>query len=303
MRKIAVDRVNAWLVDRARSGRSWIDARLYLDSLGTRLIRLRDSFDEAKVSVDYTDPATIETYLLAYFPHYIASAVYALEILPAERYRQYLSRGFKIVFVGGGPLPEVVALAEVLESCTQNQVDIEIVLIDAHAATWSAAARDAVALAKGMNPRLNINLKTIVHDVRKPFDERVERAIASSDVVMLQNCLNEVVKSSAFDHNCMALAECLRGGGAFIVCDLHRYEAALYAVEKIRVLFARRLKMLREFTPVGGQHSPFENPPPLLFWNLYGAKKAADDSPYRYDFEDGRVPRRYLYSSAAIWEK
>jgi len=295
--------VNAWLVDRARSGRSWIDARSYLDGLGTRLIRLRDSFDDAKVSVDYTDPATIEAYLLAYFPHYIASAVYSLEILPAERYRQYLSRGFKIVFVGGGPLPEVVALAEVLESYTQNQAAIEVVLIDVHAATWRAAARDAIALARGMNPHLNINLETIVHDVRQPFDERVERAIASSDIVMLQNCLNEVVKSSAFDQNCIALAECLRGSGAFIVCDLHKYDAAFYAVEKIRVLFARRLKMLREFTPVGDRYSPFEKPPRLLFWNLYGAKKAAGDSSYRYDFEDGRVPRRYLYSSAAIWEK
>jgi hypothetical protein len=246
---------------------------------------------------------TIETYLFAYFPHYIASAVYTLEILPAERYRQYLSRGLKITFVGGGPLPEVVALAEVLESYTPNQVDIDIVLIDVHARAWSAAARDAIALANGVNPRLNINLKTIVHDVRKPFDERVERAIASSDIVMLQNCLNEVVKGSAFDQNCMALADCLRDSGAFVVCDLHRYDAILYAVERIRALFAGRLKVLREFSPVGGQRSPFESPPTLLFWNLYGAKKAADDSPYGYDFEDGRVPRRHLYSSAVIWEK
>jgi hypothetical protein len=254
--------------------------------------------------VDYSKQDVIDAYLLGYFPHYIATALNALRLIPSLRKHDYLRRRFKAVFIGGGPLPEVVALAEALIDCAGPEHHVDVVLVDVHAATWSAVVSDTLALARAINPRFRPHLTTIVQDMRQLLNEQTRRAVEDSDLVMFQSCLNEVVQGADFDANCTYLAESLGEGGHVVVCDLHEYDEVQYSVQKMRVLLSKVLTLLHDFEPHGDPASPFDMPPWPLFYYFYGAEKiVCSAGEYPYIFPKDCIPRKWLGSSVAVWKK
>jgi hypothetical protein len=289
------------LLARVKKDRTRADVERYLNRLGDRLAQIRQTYRSRTVAADYTNPDTVEAYLLGYFPHYIATAYQAFSVLPRAKYTSYVRRKFKVTFVGGGPLPELIALCEWLKKCGIEHADIEVVLVDSHAEQWRNGVEFSHRVSRMLHPNINARIVFAGCDAKQLFNAATLEKVRGSDIVMFQNCLNEIVMGRDFDANCKALAESLRLQGALIVSDLNEYQANHRAVFKLRQTIATQLRIIREFEPVEKAPSPFSWTPPLLWYEFHGAKRVEGSD--KFYFPPNRRPRIHLKSSVAAWEK
>jgi hypothetical protein len=89
----------------------------YLRAISPRLLELRRAYQTRNVTIDYGNAELVDAYLLGYYPHYIHTAADAFAAIPCEAFREFAAAGIRVLFIGGGPLPELVALVDRLLEC------------------------------------------------------------------------------------------------------------------------------------------------------------------------------------------
>lgn len=172
-----------------------LEIREYLQSLKTDVRQLRASYKRPPpVYVNYALQNIQSAYLITYLPHYY-QLIYKI-LLEQDLQIIKSKTDFSAVFIGGGPGSEAYGTIKyILEYCS-NIKNISIDILDINANTWDYSHS---ALTGFLLPELNryneVSVKWNCHQ----FNLVGENSIASNtslfenaDIVVLQNCINEI---------------------------------------------------------------------------------------------------------------
>jgi SAM-dependent methyltransferase len=277
--------------------------REYLAVLGEELPALRRQYFTADVAVDYTAPETADRYLLAYFPHYVFCASAAFARIPCDFFAVRMRGGLDITCVGGGPLPELVALVDRLLDCGIGRGTIRLTSVDLNTDTWAVAVRDTVAIAKVLAPGLDVQIAPRRRNCASPRDPR-EQALPDCDVLVVQNCLNEIARSSHFPAHGREMADSVRRGGFLLISDLTEYDRVTGVVPAYEAALEQRgYRAIARFDErAEAARSPFaRNVPSKSYWAFFGY--APDPTTGEVRFPDWRRPKAWIRFSTAAWQR
>ncbi|WP_419546340.1 hypothetical protein [Microcystis sp.] len=174
-----------------------LNIQSYLQSLQPDVKRLRSSFHTNHVSVDYSNYNTQAAYLLAYYPHYVEMTYRALESLqqkdPSLMQLVFDKKHLKVCLFCAGAAPEALGLLSFVRQFYPEVKSIVIYSYDLYSDTWRTSQDITKNIINNcfkdyhfalLTRTLNINY---VKDVTK-----IMPTIESTDIFMLQNCLNEL---------------------------------------------------------------------------------------------------------------
>lgn len=260
-----------------QTGYPTVDPARWLPLLRPALKRLRSAYrTDGIVSVDYTDKKTAQAYLLAYAPYHIHQTLKTLERLPSSVIRRLSNQSnIELVCVCGGPGPEVVAFQLWLKSHGIHPKTLTVHVHDKH--------------AKGWNQWANFKQKSQLRGTKIAWHYHTTdmRSLASfcamglepnpfktADVVMVQNCLNEIDVSSA---NNVSMFKGMKAGAALVLSDLSKYSS------NRRKLHSLNRRLSNSHT-VGAQ----------AYLNFGTFNYTRDIERYLFSHESGARPRRNL---------
>ena len=235
----------------------------HLRSLVPALHQLRQGYRTGggRVQVDYSRPVT-EAYLLAYFPHYVETAAAALSFLPADAIADV--EPLRVSAFASGPAPEVIAVAQALRSAGYSTTTLRLALPDLSPEHWRWAR--AVSLERILPIYWAGNVEVPREDqvdITDPdFVSSVRDLVGRSDLIIFQNCLNELQPHDA-EHLANELYSTLKPGAALVMADLANYPiapAVLAAFESVAT--QRGLRVLR--SPADSFRVAAARPPRLL---------------------------------------
>ena len=165
----------------------------YLQSLQKSVKSLRIAYRNSIVIVPYEKTDIQAAYLATYLPHYY-QLIYKIFI---EEVPEIFKNKKKIhlTFIGGGPGSEAYgALKYIFNNCLEAK-DVYITILDINATTWgyshSIVQENLVA---AINSReVAIHWKSVQFDLVPELEtKKVKSIIEKSDLLVIQNCLNEI---------------------------------------------------------------------------------------------------------------
>ena len=188
--------------------------------------RLRIAYRESPSNVDYSCPHNRAAYLLAYYPHHIEVLYHILADLPPAIAENLFSQPrLRACFLGAGPAPEALGWISYLATHTPTAEHATAYLFDKHTAGWGVGREiTRYHLAPLYWPNGTLVTRAIecdLLDVEASWDGMMERAVGTSSLFVMQNCLNDLV--GALDHllnNLLWLFERTVPGSALVVADL-----------------------------------------------------------------------------------
>jgi hypothetical protein len=278
-------------------GKSLLAAEPYLSRIGQRLEELRAAYRAPNVELDYGDPELVDAYLLGYYPHYVHTAAEAFEAIPCDTLRASSAFGLRVLFIGGGPLPELVALVDRLRTCGITHARVYATVIDLHAPAWAHAVAHTEAVCSELAPSIHVQIVALQADVSDALSADTADGLAGVHLIVIQNCLNEVARTlDVAGHNSL-LRGVLAPGGFIGISDLTEYPVICEAVARYEALFERGgLVPIRRFDPgAQAQLSAFHRPPPRVFYGFFGAIRNGDS------YTVPRQPKKWLRSSVSVW--
>jgi len=168
----------------------------YLKSLRKHATTLWNSFQVQSVDADYSEQKIQECYLLRYFQPYANFLLTELSELERS-YFESTNNPFTVSFFGVGPGSETIGLLKFLSDCTQIN-KIQVNLFDKEPWNYSRKIISNHLIPNFWNPK-NINLNSHIADFSSidfwKFHDKKEELIVKSDLVVFQNCLNEISNS------------------------------------------------------------------------------------------------------------
>ena len=217
-----------------QSGYPTLKPSVWMPLLRPSLKNLRTAYrTDGIVSVDYTKKKTAQAYLLAYAPYHIQQSLETLETLPSSVIKRLSKQStIELVCVCGGPGPEVIAFQLWLKSHGIHPKKLKVHVYDKHAKGWNQFA----------NFKQGPQLKgTKIHWYYHSKDMRSlasfhavgleDNPLATADVVMVQNCLNEIDVSSP---NNTLLLKGMKSKATLVVSDLSRYSSNRRKMHSLR---------------------------------------------------------------------
>lgn len=199
----------------------------YLRSLQPTLKNLRTSFQTStQVRVDYADPSTQAAYMLAYFPHHVLQTAHNLDRAcraSADLRALFQHDRFHVTLLGAGPTPEAVA---VVQQCQRmgGAAAVNIVAFDRDSRGWAPARTLARQLAQAISPNVRLAYRSHALDLSRPNALTADAisALCSSQLVIMQNCINEIVNrdASALASNVEAILEAMPARSTLLLADL-----------------------------------------------------------------------------------
>lgn len=230
------------------------DLKLYLRNLQPYVIRLRQSYRSNSVNIDYSDPNTQAAYLLAYYPLY-AEMTYQVLCNLGENYLQKCFSGYKELqacFFGAGPAPEIVGLVNYLH-CKHSLLRYAAShTYDITANTWSNSQSITKYVASQLSPNFNLMLSgNHLNLCQKNGLYPIINIIKSSQLFIVQNCLNEFIADShLFLENIGFLAVEMPANSILVIADLCHYSLILDLMNKVESYFdnTSKLEMIRKYT-------------------------------------------------------
>lgn len=215
--------------------------------------------------------------------------------LPAELLRRIRTPGLRLTSVAAGPFPEIIGLAEAAAMRDVERGRVAATIYDINVEVWTNAVRASVAISAQLGPGIAVDLRLRRIDLRAaPRDD-----FPAADVVILQNCMNEICHDGRPTHATLAFLQSIAPGGAVVIVDFNNYERARQSVTRLEQwLTASRFRPLARFDPGHEERTPFGYPPGRTFYNFYGAVPRPGGG-----YDKIREPRQNLRYSWSVWSR
>ncbi|WP_338442543.1 hypothetical protein VZG28_06305 [Synechococcus elongatus IITB4] len=215
----------------------------FLQQLKPALRSLRNRYDVDQPQVAYDAPSNQAAYLLAYYPHYVRQTDRVLREAAAAHpgFASILQQPtLNATLIGSGPLPEGLGL---LQACRVlgNMPVVKAISMDINAAAWSPARRITRQVIKDWMQRLAGYSKHSPLEVREqvfdladaqPLTPEQQRSFGRQDLVIIQNCCNEVKHQPALFAKLQQILASLPCGSAFVISDF-QYGATNAAIQSL----------------------------------------------------------------------
>lgn len=268
----------------------------YLQSLQESVKSLRVAYRSSPVNVPYEKVDIQAAYLATYLPHYY-QLIYNIfiEDVPDIFINK---KKLCLTFIGGGPGSEVYgALKYIFNNC-KGVEDIYVTILDINASTWgySHSIVQGNLLESINTENVNIHWDSVQFDlVSEVAVQRVESLINKSDLLVVQNCLNEIATSnlSLLKKNLKALFEYLPDDSYLLISDLTSgARTTIRTLEKYLIdYFAPKfIKSTLSRSGPTSLLSVHHKPSPIISQNLLLGT-------------DGLIPRKYLKYDYSILSK
>ncbi len=192
----------------------------YLNQIKSTVRDLRLCYRNFPVSVPYHREEYQTAYLLTYFPHYVQLIN---KILTEDCYDTFKGKeSLKLTFFGGGPGPEILGTMLFIKEHYPQVKSVDINLFDINASAWDYSHRilcDNVLSELGLNFNFS---KSDLDFTKGPMPETMASKLTNSDLVVFQNCLNEISVSSqrSVKELISQVFDKLNKGCTFIIADL-----------------------------------------------------------------------------------
>lgn len=209
-------------IDTKRSDKSQL-IEAWLHSLQTEVKMLRSAYRKRPVQIDYHLERVQCAYLLTYFPHYYQ----LIEKILNERQPQTLTDQSEITltFIGGGPAPEAYGAIKFILQHNENVKSIQVNILDINADSWSfshSIVREHLISALPGADKLKLEWTAKRFDFTSTEAISVQDTISHSDLVVMQNCLNEIEAEQIVPSkkNILKIFQALPNNGAILLMDL-----------------------------------------------------------------------------------
>lgn len=195
----------------------------WLQSLQTEVKMLRNAYRRRPVQVDYYLERVQCAYLLTYFPHYYQ----LIEKVLKERYPQTLTEKAEITltFIGGGPAPEAYGAIKFILEHNENIKRIRVNILDINADSWSFShgiVHNYLIRALPGADKLDLHWAAKRFDFTSPEAISGQDTISQSDLVVMQNCLNEIEPDQLqiAKHSILEIFKAIPYRGILLMIDL-----------------------------------------------------------------------------------
>jgi molecular chaperone DnaK (HSP70) len=267
----------------------------FLQSLQKSVKSLRIAYRNNPVYVPYEKTDIQAAYLATYLPHYY-QLIYKIFIEEVPD----IFKGKKEVylnFIGGGPGSEAYgAIKYILNNCTDVEI-IHVTILDINASTWGYSHS---IVAENLVETVN-NGNTQIHWKAVPFDlistENISESkpiIAKSDLLVIQNCLNEIAKVDlpSLKTNLKTLFEYLPDDAYLLMSDMTSVARPIMKVLEGYLVDAFEPKFLRTTLSFGSRSllSVHHRPSAIIAQNLLVGT-------------DGLIPRKNISYDYSILSK
>ena len=208
---------------------------LYLKSLRKSATKLWSSYQDQKPDAVYDSKEAQECYLLRYFPPYSYFLVEELSQLEASYFED--KNSYTVSFFGAGPGPEMIGLLRFLggfysSSFSHKISKIKVNLFDQ--GSWNHSRKIIInhVIPKYWDYK-NININSYETNFSSKafwqFPENREKLIIKSDLVVFQNCFNEIspVDYGQTTENISGILDHLSDGSLIVFIDqeVGRYQS------------------------------------------------------------------------------
>lgn len=268
----------------------------YLKSLQIPVKSLRVAYQKKPVVVAYGNKDTQAAYLTTYLPHYY-QLIYKIFLEDVPEIFQN-KEAISLTFIGGGPGSEAYgAIKYIVNNCPEVKT-IQVTILDINADTWSFS-HDIVfndlikSITKG---KIKVDLKSVFCDLVSSSDiDNVKEIIKKTDLLVIQNCLNEVANIDllALNSNINLLFKLLPSSSYLLMSDLTSgARATIKNLEKMLVV-AFKPKFLKTTLNLPSSKtliSVHHKPTPIIVKNLL-------------NYSDGLIPRKNLNYDYSIMSK
>lgn len=269
---------------------------VFLQSLQKSVKSLRIAYRNNPVYVPYEKTDIQAAYLATYLPHYY-QLIYKIFIEEVPD----IFKGKKEVylnFIGGGPGSEAYgAIKYILNNCTDVEI-IHVTILDINASTWgyshSIVSENLVETVNNGNTQ--IHWKSISFDLTATANiSESKRIIEKSDLLVIQNCLNEIAKVDlpSLKNNVKTLFEYLPGDAYLLMSDMTSVARPIMKVLEGYLVDAFSPKFLRTTLSSSGSRSLISvhhRPSPIIAKNLLVGT-------------DGLIPRKNISYDYSILSK
>jgi len=268
----------------------------YLQSLQNPVKALRVAYRNMPVVVAYENKDTQAAYLTTYLPHYY-QLIYKIFLEDVPEIFQN-NEVVALTFIGGGPGSEAYgAIKYIVNNCPKVK-NINITILDINADTWSFS-HDIVlnSLIKSITDgKINVDLKAIFFDIVSTSDiDKVKEIIKKTDLLVIQNCLNEVanINLPSLKNNINLLFKLLPNSSYLLMSDLTSgVRTTIKNLEKMLVddFNPKFLKTTLNLPNSKALISVHHRPTPIIVKNLL-------------NYSDGLIPRKNLNYDYSILSK
>ncbi|WP_158973860.1 Hsp70 family protein [Cellulophaga sp. L1A9] len=275
-----------------------LEIKEYLQSLKPDVKHLRVSYRKPPpVYVDYALQNIQSAYLITYLPHYY-QLIY--KILLEQNLQVMKSKtAFSAVFIGGGPGSEAYGTVKYILDYCPDIKNISIDILDINANTWDYSHS---VLSGFLLPELNgyneVSIKWNSHQfnlVNKNDIKLNTSLIDNADIVVIQNCINEIAKTDyqILEENVLEIFKLLPDYSSLLMVDL---------TTSVRSKIAKLEQVVESFFPE------------LIKTTTSGNKGASALTSINYrpsqiirenllDFSDGLMPRKNLKYDFSLLNK
>lgn len=268
----------------------------YLQSLQNPVKALRVAYRNMPAVVAYENKDTQAAYLTTYLPHYY-QLIYKIFLEDVPEIFQN-NEVVSLTFIGGGPGSEAYGAIKYIVNNCPNVKNINITILDINADTWSFS-HDIVlnSLIKSITDgKINVDLKAIFFDIVSTSDiDKVKEIIKKSDLLVIQNCLNEVanINLPSLKNNINLLFKLLPNSSYLLMSDLTSgVRTTIKNLEKMLVddFNPKFLKTTLNLPNSKALISVHHRPTPIIVKNLL-------------NYSDGLIPRKNLNYDYSILSK
>jgi hypothetical protein len=261
-----------------------------LQSLTPALGHLREAYRPGQrnhVQAGYRDHAAL-AYLLGYYPQYVEQACALLQRIVPGQFADCTDLSISVF--GAGPAPEVAALGSIIRAAVPSVETITVELLDVDNRGWRHARDISLNHVVPIFWAKRIKTRTTQLDLSADRWAHPELRAASADIVLLQNCINEVRASEEdFATNVRSLAERMRPGALIAIAGHEGYEPGHRLVAAAEAALAERAEVLHKWETDVYELRPTP-PPPFVQEHFFRSDQNPRTQPYKWRYTALRIP-------------
>jgi len=184
------------------------------------LQQVRDAYSGAPTKFDYNSRYQKGIYMLAYFPFYIEPIYYTLENFYKQIFLQEKNK-LTISILGGGPLPELLGVAKLIDEKRNDIQVISVKIFDKHE-SWKAEFENCTQPLIPNYFKQKVSYERFEVDLSNIEDNIIDE-IVSTDIVILQNTINDIAlnKYNLLRNSLLKIWNSLSSNNLFIIIDLN----------------------------------------------------------------------------------